>query len=117
MLNGTRPARGPAWRTSLIATATFAVALAAHAGGDAQSGRQKAINCLGCHGPDGISVNDIWPNLAGQNAGYLEKSLRDYRGGERSDPIMQTFARHLSDADISDLAAYYAGLPRRPGHD
>ena len=66
--------------------------------------------CTGCHGADGMSVNDIWPNLAGQRAGYLARQLRAFRAGTRADPVMATFASPLTDQDITDIAAYYAGL-------
>jgi cytochrome c553 len=52
----------------------------------------------------------VWPNLAGQNAAYLEKQMKDYRDGRRQDPIMASMATALSDTDIADLAAYYAGI-------
>lgn len=84
----------------------------ASADGDPGAGAEKAVTCSGCHGERGMSVNDIWPNLAGQKAGYLAKALRDFREGRRTDPMMATFARHLSDDDIADLAAYYAALRR-----
>lgn len=80
--------------------------------GDIAAGRAKSVQCLGCHGADGLSVNDIWPHLAGQKAGYLARQLRAYRAGERTDPIMVSFSRFLSDQDIEDLAAYYSSLGR-----
>jgi cytochrome c553 len=36
--------------------------------GDAAAGKTKAASCAGCHGPEGISANPMWPNLAGQQA-------------------------------------------------
>jgi cytochrome c553 len=82
------------------------------AGADAKAGADKArALCAGCHGPNGISVNPLWPNLAGQHAAYLAKSTRDYKSGLRSDPVMSTIAESLTDAEIEDLAAYFAGLP------
>ena len=37
--------------------------------GDAAAGKEKAALCAACHGPNGISLNDLWPNLAGQKEG------------------------------------------------
>jgi cytochrome c553 len=54
--------------------------------GDAAAGKAKAAVCAGCHGPDGMSVNPMWPNLAGQQEMYLAKQLRDFRDGNRKDP-------------------------------
>ena len=39
--------------------------------GDAGAGQAKAVLCAACHGAEGISSTDIWPNLKGQKYGYL----------------------------------------------
>jgi cytochrome c553 len=52
----------------------------------------------------------MWPNLAGQQAGYLAKQLQAFRNGSRTDPMMNPMAKPLSDADINNLAAYYSSL-------
>ena len=41
------------------------------AAGDAEAGEAKSGACVACHGPAGISPNPDWPNLAGQQEGYL----------------------------------------------
>ncbi len=78
--------------------------------GDPAEGRARSALCGACHGIDGYSPNDIWPNLAGQRVGYLVKQLKAFRDNERSDPSMSPMAVGLSDQDIEDLAAYYASL-------
>lgn len=78
---------------------------------DVQAGKAKAALCAACHGNNGIAVIDTYPNLAGQNAAYLELSLRAYRDGSRRNPLMSPVARGLSEQDIADLAAYFASLP------
>lgn len=78
------------------------------AAGDAAAGQAKAAICAGCHGPTGISGNPLWPNLAGQQEAYLAKSIRDYRDGTRQDVNMSAIAKTLSDADVENLAAYFA---------
>ena len=79
--------------------------------GDAAAGSRKhAASCAGCHGANGISPNDTWPNLAGQNAAYLVIILAAYKSGAQADVMMSSVAQTLSDAEIQDLAAYYAGL-------
>ena len=70
----------------------------------------KAATCGGCHGAAGVAPNPMWPNLAGQNAMYLVKAMKDFRDGNRSDPMMAPMAAGLSDADIQALAEYYASL-------
>lgn len=82
----------------------------AFAEGDAAAGKEKSSNCAACHGADGISPNDLWPNLAGQKFGYLVKQLKAFREKSRSDPMMSPMAANLTDEDINDLAAYYSGL-------
>lgn len=76
--------------------------------GDAIEGQKKSATCQACHGPTGVSVLPIYPNLAGQHQDYLSKTLRGFRDGSRPNAIMSGFAGGLSDADIEDLAAWYA---------
>ncbi len=76
--------------------------------GDSQAGREKSSTCVACHGEWGISASGQFPNLAGQHADYLAQSLKAYRSGKRTNPIMAGFAAGLSDEDIADLAAFYA---------
>jgi cytochrome c553 len=78
--------------------------------GDPAAGKAKSVTCAACHGPEGVSANPMWPNLAGQQEQYLAKQLRDFRAGTRKDPVMGPMAMPLSDEDIDNLAAYYASL-------
>ena len=68
--------------------------------------------CMACHGADGVGILPEYPTLAGQHEDYLRQALRDYRTGKRQNAIMNGFAATLTDADIRQLAAYYA---RQPG--
>ena len=78
--------------------------------GDAVAGKARAASCGGCHGVNGISNNNMWPNLAGQKQGYLASSLRAYRDGSRKNAMMSAMAKGLTDKDIANLAAYYSTL-------
>ena len=49
------------------------------------------------------------PKIGGQHEAYLVKALQEYKSGERSHPSMRGIAATLSDQDMADLAAYYAG--------
>ncbi|WNK00745.1 c-type cytochrome [Thalassospiraceae bacterium LMO-JJ14] len=80
------------------------------------------IRCQVCHGQFGIAANSNVPNIAGQDAGYLEQQLRSFQesrsqmddGQERRRaPIMEGQVRHLSEQDIKDISLYYARLPCR----
>lgn len=78
------------------------------AAGNAAEGQKKSAVCHACHGPTGVSIQPIYPNLAGQHQDYLSMSLRAFRDGSRQNAIMSGFAANLSDADIEDIAAWYA---------
>jgi len=81
--------------------------------GNVAAGKQRAAACASCHGADGISPNDTWPNLAGQSASYLARILAAYKSGDQTDVMMSPIAKTLGDADVQDLAAYYASLSCR----
>ena len=82
--------------------------------GDAQAGAGKAAVCAACHGPQGVAIAPNFPNLAGQSATYLYVQLKEFHDGQRSDPVMSGQAAALSDADMRDLASYYAALAPKP---
>ena len=97
--------------------ATFAVLLGlvstAWAAGDPVVGKQKAANCMGCHGVDGNSSNPDWPSLAGQHAEYLTKQINDFKAKDgkpaaRTDGTMNAMVGSLSDADTANISAYFA---------
>jgi len=77
---------------------------------DPANGRVLARQCSVCHGKNGLANDPEVPNLAGQSAFYLEKSLKDYRSRTREDRRMTILAANLKDEDIKDLAAWYASL-------
>ena len=95
-------------RNASLALLLAALPFTALAKGDALAGKAKSTTCQACHGLDGKSVDPTYPNLAGQHESYMEKALRDYRGGRRTNPVMGPMAANLSDQDILDLAAWYA---------
>ncbi len=101
-----------------------------HAAGDAVRGAALAAECEQCHGNAGENRIEGFPNLANQHYKYLVKQLREMRKSakerygqakparpdieallraRRSNEIMDPFVVELSDQDIRDLAAYYAG--------
>lgn len=75
--------------------------------------------CAACHGPDGNSAIAANPKIAGQIPEYLHKQLRNFKaaGGkqpERVNAIMNGMVASLSEEDMGNLAAYYAGQPLKP---
>ncbi len=75
--------------------------------------------CSTCHGARGISVSPTFPNLAAQQAAYLEVQLKAFRDRSRADPHAQAFmwgmAAQLTDNTIADIAAYFAAQPPAKG--
>jgi cytochrome c553 len=95
---------------TLIALAALSFNVSNVTAGDAAAGKAKTATCSACHGANGISTNDLWPNLAGQKEGYLVIQLKAFRDGGRANPMMAPMAAALTDGDIDDLAAYYSSL-------
>ena len=89
--------------------AALGLALPALAG-DMAAGKARAASCVACHGAGGISPNPSWPNLAGQQKGYLIREMQYFRDGIRGDAMMTPMARTLSDEDVENLAEYYSSL-------
>jgi len=80
--------------------------------GDAAEGGKKAYTCLGCHGVKHyVNTYPTYhvPKLAGQHEAYLISALKAYRAGQRKHETMQANAALLSDQDIADIAAFFAG--------
>ena len=71
-------------------------------------GKATAAKCTACHGADGSSTNPSWPNLVGQSKAYLVNALKAYKGGARKNGMMAGVVKDLSDADMENVAAYYA---------
>ena len=95
-------------KIATLALLITALPVTAMAKGDPVAGKAKTTTCQACHGLDGKSIAPDYPNLAGQYPSYMEKSLRDYRDGRRTNAIMAPMAAGLTDQDIKDLAAWYA---------
>jgi len=95
-----------------LALATFAAS--AQQSGDAVAAKNKVAMCIGCHGVPGYKTAypDVYhvPMIAGQQPAYIVKALQAYKSGERKHPSMRGIAASLSDKDMADLAAYYAGV-------
>ena len=102
----------------LAALAACAVLLAgadARAQGNPEAGKQKALACAACHGPDGNApAGQAFPDLAGQTARYLYLQLKDFKEGRRKDPLMSPMAANLSRDDMFDLSAYFSRQKHLP---
>ncbi len=99
-------------RLGLACCLTLLVSGQSLAEGNAQEGRKKAETCMGCHGvPHYVNTYPTYhvPKLVGQHAEYLIAALNGYRSKQRSHDTMHANAVSLSDQDIADIAAYFAG--------
>jgi len=93
-----------------ILAAAFIAAPGSSQAGNVKAGREKAQICEVCHGLDGLAKIAEAPNLAGQNERYLIKQIEAFKAGERNNEQMTLVVPPLSQADIEDLAAYYAAI-------
>jgi cytochrome c553 len=85
--------------------------------GNAAHGKAISYTCIGCHGINGYkNAYPMYsvPKLLGQSPDYLVAALHEYRDGDRSFITMHAQAEELSDQDMADIAAYFAGTPLKP---
>jgi cytochrome c553 len=81
--------------------------------GDAAGGAKKAAVCESCHGANGTSAAPMFPRLAGQRRTYLYYRLVAFKVAAPNDPyysksMMRAQVTSLSDADMRNLAAFFA---------
>ncbi|NIP14185.1 MAG: c-type cytochrome [Pseudomonadales bacterium] len=83
-------------------------------GAVADAGRDLAwkYHCVTCHGENGRSTQPRYPNIAGQNAAYLEARLNYFRDEIEPNNRMNGQAAPLSDEDIVSLADHFSAMPR-----
>jgi cytochrome c553 len=82
------------------------------AAGDAGAGKIIAErDCKACHGVDGKGVAPAIPNLAAQRERYLLTSLKEYKDGKRAHAALKNMTANMSEADMRNVAAYFASLP------
>lgn len=95
----------------IVGGLAFGFASFAHAAGDAAAGKAKSTACVACHGSNGEGKAPN-PPLAGKSEADIVQALQDYKSGKRANPVMKGFASGLSDADMTNPAAYYASLKK-----
>ncbi len=71
--------------------------------------RSLAANCANCHGTNGRTVNDsAVPGLAGMPRDYMVAQMTAFKSGARQATIMHQLAKGYSDAQIEQLATFFA---------
>jgi cytochrome c553 len=102
-------------RTLLSASAALAVLLAAPSSPAADPRQIVTTVCAACHGEDGNSPAPNFPKLAGLQADYIVKQLKDLASGKRNSEVMSGIVANLSADDFSGLAAYFSAQKAAPG--
>ena len=73
-----------------------------------QAGKAAAAGCAGCHGEAGVSKIPGTPNLVGLDPKYLVTAMKAYKSGQRKHELMKTLLSAVGDAEMNNLALYYA---------
>lgn len=83
---------------------------------DLAAGEAKATQvCVACHAVDGSRGAPSFPILQGQHPEYLVKQLTEFKSGKRKNAVMLGFASGLSDADMRNVAAFFASKKAKEG--
>lgn len=91
-----------------LAGAAWAQTPVVPAGDDIATGaRLAAKHCAACHGPTGQGATADFASLAGQNAEYMARQLRDFASGVRDSTVMDTKAAVLSECSIRAVSNFY----------
>jgi len=106
----------------LCSLALACTAIASHAAEPATSAPDPAKGaalstsvCAACHTNDGSRGVATNPIIQGQHPDYLVKQLTEFKAGKRDNPIMKAMAAPLSEADMKNVAAFYASKQPKPG--
>ena len=75
------------------------------------SAHVRAVGCAACHGDGGITTRPGIPSLVGQDPQYLVAAMKAYISGQRKHAMMKTLLSGRSDAEINNIAFYYARQP------
>ena len=77
--------------------------------------RSLAATCAACHGTDGrAAAGASLPGLAGLPAASLAEQMKAFKSGARPGTVMPQLAKGYSDAQIEQLAAWFAQAPANP---
>src|SRR5512145_2053470 len=106
----------PAVLAMALSSLAYAAEPAAAAKPDLAKGQATSTNvCGACHAADGSRGVPANPIIAGQHAEYLVKQLTEFKSGKRDNAIMKGMAATLSEADMVNVAAFYAGKGAKAG--
>jgi len=92
----------------------------ANAAGDPAKGKAAYAVCAACHGANGKGNKALnAPRIAGQEPWYLERQLKNYKGGIRGADPKDTYGMQMrpmaltlaNDQAVSDMAAFLSSMP------
>lgn len=94
----------------LLFLALGTVAQAQGTGGqDALYLKTLAASCAACHGTNGKAVaGSSVTSLAGLDKSYTMAQMKAFKTGERPATVMQQISKGFNDAQIEQLAGYFA---------
>jgi cytochrome c553 len=98
-----------------LATAAGAEEAKASAKPDLAKGQATAAVCAACHTADGSRGSPANPILAGQHPEYIVKQLTEFKSGKRDNAIMKGMSATLGEADMKNVAAFYASKQAKAG--
>ena len=96
----------------VVAAFVLILAFGAGAGPLDSPGAQKALVCSACHGFAGNAPGNTVPILAGMNADYFKKAIKDYAEGKRQSPEMEPYSKYVLQSGLDEIANYFAGQKR-----
>lgn len=85
--------------------------LSSWASADALQVRSMAASCSACHGTQGVALQGM-ESLAGQTKEDLLKKMQDFKSGKKPATLMHQLSKGYSDAQIEQLASYFAALKK-----
>ena len=105
------PIRKASWLSTM--GVLFSMWLSLPALGDESSThiRTLASSCITCHG-DNLSHQSVIPGLAGLDQAYFIKKMNEHRNSDQKHEVMVQHAKGLTEAEIEELATYFAHQAR-----
>lgn len=108
------PAPGRFRHLAALAAIGAGALLASNAWAQAVPLAERLLLCSGCHNPDGNSVIPDYPKLAGIDAAYLTRQLKDIKSGDRKSPIMSGIVAMVDEKEFSALAEFFSEQKPKP---
>lgn len=73
--------------------------------------RSLAATCANCHGTNGATIKgSAVPSVAGMPKEYMLRQLVAFKDGSRPATAMHQITKGFSDAQLEQIASYFAGL-------